>query len=98
MTFIQLIEYESDRGPEIERLVDRWRDATEGKRQTVSSMTCRDRQSPTRYVTIVEFSSYEQAMENSNLPETQELAAGMAELCKGAPRFVDLDEIRRDKA
>lgn len=98
MTFIQLIEFESDRDAEIETLINDWRDATEGRRSTASAVVGRDRDHPDRYVTIVEFPSYEEAMANSNLPETQKMAARMAELCKGAPRFVNLDEIRRDKS
>ena len=98
MTFIQLIEFESDRDSDIEALVDEWRDATEGRRSTASAVVCRDREHSDRYVTIVEFPSYEAAMENSELPETQRMSARMAQLCKSAPRFVNLDEIRRDKS
>jgi quinol monooxygenase YgiN len=97
MAFIQVIDFESDRGDELQRLMDEWRDATEGRRSTISVSTCQDRDRRDHYVTIVEFPSYEQAMENSSLPETQDFSARMAALCKGDPRFVNLDEIRRDK-
>jgi hypothetical protein len=98
MTFIQIIDYQTTRGPEIEAMLDEWRDVTEGRRSTGSSVTCRDREHPDHYVTIVEFPSYEKAMENSNLPETRRFAARMGELCAGEPRFLNLDEVRRDKA
>lgn len=98
MTFIQVIDYESDRSEEIEALLDEWRDATEGRRATGSSTTCRDRDRPDHYVTIVEFPSYEVAMENSNLPETGAFAAKMGALCKGEPTFVNLDVVRRDES
>ena len=98
MTFIQVIDYKTDRGTELERVMDEWRDATEGRRSTVTAITCRDRARPDHYVTIVEFPSYEEAMRNNDLPETQEFSARMAALCKGQPSFLDLDEIRRDKA
>lgn len=98
MTFIQVIEYDTDRGSEVEALLDEWRDGTEGRRSTASAVTGRDRERGEHYLTIVEFPSYEAAMENSSLPETQRFAARMAELCTGTPRFVNLDEIRRDKA
>lgn len=98
MTFIQVIDYQTDRGSEIEALLDEWRDSTEGRRSTANSVTSRDREHPDHYVTIVEFPSYEEAMENSSLPETQQFASRMAALCTGAPQFVNLDEIRRDKA
>lgn len=98
MTFIQIIDYATDRGSEIEALLDEWRDATEGRRSTASSITCRDRDRSDHYVTIVEFPDYDVAMTNSALPETQRFAERMAALCKGQPTFVNLDEIRRDKA
>ena len=98
MTFIQVIDYETDRGEEIEALLEEWRTATEGRRSTALSVTSRDRDRPDHYLTIVEFPSYEAAMENSNLPETGAFAAGMAKLCKSEPKFVNLDEIRRDEA
>lgn len=98
MAFIQVIDFESERGEELQRVMDEWREATEGRRSTATTITCQDRERPDHYVTIVEFPSYEQAMENSNLPETQDFSARMAALCKGEPRFVNLDEIRRDKS
>ncbi|MDQ6850285.1 MAG: hypothetical protein M3070_10040 [Actinomycetota bacterium] len=98
MTFIQVIDYTTDRGEEIERVLDQWREATDGRRSTASAITCRDRDRPDHYVTIVEFSSFEQAMETSKMPETQQFANRMTELCKGEPQFLNLDEIRRDKA
>ena len=98
MTFIQVIDYETDRGEEIEGWLDEWRAATEGRRSTASSVTCRDRDRPDHYLTIVEFPTYEQAMENSSLPETGQFAERMAELCKSGPTFVNLDEIRRDES
>ena len=98
MTFIQVIDYESDRSEEIEALFDEWRAATEGRRSTSLSISCRDRDRPDHYLTIVEFPSYEVAMENSNLPETGAFAERMTALCKGEPKFVNLDEIRRDES
>jgi hypothetical protein len=45
-------------------------------------------------VQIVEFPSYEEAMANSDLPETTELAAKLASFCDGPPTFRNLDVIR----
>ena len=99
MAFIQVIDFESERGEDLQRVMDAWRNATEGRRRsTLTVITCQDRERPDHYVTIVEFPSYEQAMENSNLPETRDFSARMTALCKGEPRFVNLDEIRRDKS
>ncbi|MGQ0778604.1 MAG: hypothetical protein ACT4NY_30030 [Pseudonocardiales bacterium] len=43
------------------------------------------------FVQIVEFDSYESAMENSNRPETREFSAQMTKLCDGPPTFYNLD-------
>jgi quinol monooxygenase YgiN len=97
-TFIQIIDYHTDRGDEMQKLLYEWRDTTEGRRSTASAITTRDREDGTHYVTIVEFPSYDEAMRNNDLPETQKFAAQMAELCTDAPKFLNLDEIRRDKS
>jgi hypothetical protein len=64
---------------------------TEGKRTARRGFLCKDRNDPNRYLNIVFFDSYEAAMENSNLPETQELAQKLAALTDGSPTFYDLD-------
>ncbi|GID94038.1 hypothetical protein ACFQFC_09730 [Amorphoplanes digitatis] len=94
MGFVQIIEYETDRPDEIQALGDeqiaRAGETPPGFRLTVTQ----DRENPQRYVTIVEFASHEEAMANSDRPETGEFARQMAALCKGAPRFSNLDVIR----
>jgi hypothetical protein len=47
-------------------------------------------------VQIVEFPSYEEAMENSNLPETAEFSERVAKLCQGPATFRNLDVRRVD--
>jgi hypothetical protein len=42
---------------------------------------------------IVEFDSYESAMRNSQLPETQEFAGRIAALADSPPAFQNLDVI-----
>jgi hypothetical protein len=55
---------------------------------------CQDRNNPNHYVNIVFFDSYESAQENSNLPETQELAQKLGELADGPATFYDLDVLQ----
>ena len=45
----------------------------------------------TYYLNIVEFASYEAAMENSSRPEIGEFAARLAKLCDSPPKFHNLD-------
>ena len=97
MTFIQIIDYETDRFSEIEVLLDEWRDSSEGRRYALSSVTTKDRDRDGRYLTIVEFPDYATAMANSSLPETTAFAERMLALCTAAPTFLNLDEVRREK-
>ena len=97
MTFIQIIEYDTARPEEVDKLMDEWVAATEGKRTATHEMHTMDRDHAGHYVDIVEFPSYEQAMRNSEMPETQRISGKMQELCSGEPRFLNL-EVMRDEA
>lgn len=92
--FIQIIEYATNRPSEIDALMDEWVAATEGKRTATHDMHTQDRDHPGHYVDIIEFPSYEQAMRNSSLPETQRIAGKMSELCESDMRFMNLDVLR----
>lgn len=52
-----------------------------------------DRKAVNRYLNVVFFDSYESAVENSNLPQTQRLSQEMMSFTDGAPTFYDLDII-----
>lgn len=94
MSFIQIIEYETDRPDEMWEMgaarMTEMGDPPPGFRLTVTQ----DRDNPSRFVTIVEFPSYEAAMENNERPETDEFARRMAALCTSGPHFWNLD-VRR---
>lgn len=94
MTFIQVMEYQTTHPREVEQLMDAWIAATEGKRTATHDMHTQDRDRPGRYVDIVEFPSYELAMRNSELPETQQISAEMRKLCADDVRFLNLDVLR----
>src|SRR5262245_41905706 len=65
MSFIQLIEYETDKPEAMQALSDEMEDAGMPTRITRMAAT-KNLDTPNGYVTIVEFPSYEEAMENSN--------------------------------
>lgn len=96
MTFVQIIEYETSRADELDRVFDEWLAATEGKRTVLHEMHTRDRDRPTHYVDIIEFPSYEKAMANSELPETRRIAEQMRAVCTGEPRFLNLQVAREE--
>jgi hypothetical protein len=89
--FVQIIEFQTSRPDEVKALGEQYRDRDPGtaRRSTVTA----DRDRPGYYLNIVEFDSYESAMENSNRPETAEFAAKMMELCDGPPKFYNLDVV-----
>lgn len=91
MTFIQIIEYETDRPDEMRALGEaRMAEMPESPPGFRLAVT-RDRDRPNRYFTIVEFPSYEEAMETSARPDTDAFAKKMAALCTSGPRYYNLD-------
>ncbi|HET7689974.1 MAG TPA: hypothetical protein VFK41_06335 [Nocardioidaceae bacterium] len=87
--FIQIIVFESSKIDEIRALAEDYRAANPGNVNRASFTA--DRDNPNTYCNIVEFESYEAAMENSNRPETSEFAGKLAALCDGPPKFYNLD-------
>ncbi|MEV6105319.1 hypothetical protein AB0M28_11475 [Streptomyces sp. NPDC051940] len=93
MKFVQIIEYETDRAQEVSQVFDDWMQATEGKRTMTRDCHTQDRDKAGHYVDIVEFPSYEKAMLNNDLPETQRTADRFRALCTSEPRFVNLEVV-----
>jgi hypothetical protein len=92
--FVQIIEFTTSRFEEGDKLVDEYREKTKGKSTFVRAMTLRDRETPNRYLQVVEFPSYEEAMKNSELPETAALAEALAALSDGPQKFSNMDIVR----
>src|SRR5438309_2356429 len=96
MTFVQLIEFKTSRLEELNQIMDRWMSETEGKRTATHAVVMSDRDNPGTYLEIVEFPSYDEAMRNSNLPETGKFAKQITDLCDAPPIFHNL-EVMRDQ-
>ncbi|MCH0563357.1 MULTISPECIES: ester cyclase [unclassified Streptomyces] len=94
MTFVQLIDCRTSRLDEMNRLLDSWVEQTKGKRTATHAMVAKDRSDASHLIEIVEFPSYEEAMRNSNLPETDRIFQEMVALCDEMPVFTDLDVVR----
>ncbi|MBC2864137.1 ester cyclase [Streptomyces mexicanus] len=97
MTFVQLIECRTSRFDEMNRLIDTWVERTGGKRTATHALVGKDRSDGAHIVEMVEFPSYEDAMRNSNLPETDEVFRGMVALCDEMPAFTDLEIVREER-
>lgn len=94
--FVQVIEFDTSHIDEVQMLGEKFRAerSAAGGSVAIRGILTADRDRPGHYVQVVEFPSYEEAMENSNRPETSEFAARMAELCDSPPTFQNLDVIQ----
>jgi hypothetical protein len=96
MTFIQIIQFQTDQPDAVTALGEQMqadmRASGEAPRFT-RLVRAADRDRPGTYFTIVEFPSYEVAMENNNDPRTQEFSAEMMKLASAPPTFYNLDLI-----
>ncbi|CAL9448826.1 ester cyclase [Streptomyces sp. enrichment culture] len=94
MTFVQLIDCRTNRFDDINRLMDQWVEQSRGKRTATHAVVAKDRSDASHLIEIVEFPSYEEAMRNSRLPETDRIFREMVALCDGSPTFTNLDVVR----
>ncbi|MFF5702442.1 ester cyclase [Streptomyces sp. NPDC012794] len=94
MTFVQIIDYKTSRQDDLNQLLDRYVSQSQGKRTVTHSIVARDRDDENHYLDVVEFPSYEEAMKNSQLPETDTMFQEMVALCEGMPTFTNLDVVR----
>ncbi|ARP71864.1 ester cyclase [Streptomyces pluripotens] len=97
MTFVQLIECRTSRLDEMNRLMDDWVAQTKGRRTATHAVVGKDRSDASHIVEMVEFPSYEEAMRNSKLPETDQIFREMVALCDETPTFTDLDVVRDEQ-
>ncbi|MGH9225129.1 MAG: hypothetical protein ACRD2W_15420 [Acidimicrobiales bacterium] len=88
-SFVQLVDFTTDRPDEVHRLIGEWLTATKGRRTVTAATVCAVGQEPGRYISIVEFPTEEDARVNSGLPETDALARQLAETCERIS-YIDL--------
>lgn len=93
MSFVQVIDYKSSKPDEIRRIHDEWTEATKRKRSAKRLLLAKYHDDPSSFCEIVFFDSYEDAMENSRLPETEEFAKRLGDAIDGEPTYVDLDVV-----
>lgn len=93
MKFVQIIEYSTSRPDDAQAALDEFLAATKGKRTNTYAVVGRDRDRANVYYNVVEFPSYDEAMKNSEAPETRQMAEAMQKICDGPPTFRNLDVI-----
>ena len=89
--FVQLIEFDTDRIAEWDAIVDRWATAIGAQRAVRWSVLGTDRDRPGRYVALVEFPGYTEAMANSGHPATAAFSKELQAICSSEPQFRNLD-------
>jgi hypothetical protein len=89
--FVQIMEIKTSRIDELEALVKKMQEERGDSLLSTRAVLTADRDHPGCYVNIIEFSSYEEAMKNSNDPATSEFAKEMGALLEGPPKFYNLD-------
>ncbi|MEU6142187.1 hypothetical protein ABZ848_17685 [Streptomyces sp. NPDC047081] len=90
--FVQIIDFESDRFDEMRKLAEEMDERFAGRSGgPTHRLVLKDRNQPNHYLVVMEFNSYEEAMANSDAPETTEFAQRMAALCTRPPSFTDCD-------
>lgn len=94
--FVQIVEFETSHIDEIRMLGEKFVAEAQaaGLPYTVKSTITEDRDHPNHYLNVVEFPSYEEAMQNSGRPETSDFAARVQELCDGPVKYHNLDVLQ----
>src|SRR5258705_11828127 len=91
MAFIQLIDYETDRAADVAKAMRAAMAQNPPDLGFVRMEQTQDHDNPRHFVTIVEFQSYEAAMNNSGRPETDMMARELASMCTNGPTYHNLD-------
>ena len=96
MKFAQIIEFKTRRLDEFNANLDAWMAKSDGHRIPHRAVLRADRDSENCYLLMVEFESYEKAMENSERAETGEFAAFLSGLSDSPLTFRNLDVLREE--
>ncbi|MFH9007179.1 hypothetical protein ACH4E5_28560 [Streptomyces afghaniensis] len=92
MKFVQIIDFETERLGEMEQLLDEAAKRFAGRPGgPTQRMLLKDRDNPRRYLALIEFGSYEEAMRNSEDPETGRMAEQLGALCIGERVYTNCD-------
>lgn len=95
-SFVQLIEFRTDRLDEFDAAVEAWRRDIGAERTAGWMVVSADRDRAGTYVEMVKFPSFEDAMKNSEHPATAEIATRMRKVTAGEPTFRNLDVVRAE--
>ncbi|MFG2371502.1 hypothetical protein ACGFY9_08495 [Streptomyces sp. NPDC048504] len=90
--FVQIVDFETDRFDEMQAVAEEADKRMAGRAGgPTHRLVLRDRNNPGHVLVVIEFDSYDDAMRNSQDPETGKMAEQMAALCTRPPSFTDCD-------
>jgi len=92
-SFLQLMEFSTDRIEEFDSAADEWMREIGAERTAQWYVVAADRERPGAYVEVVGFPGYDEAMRNSDHPATARIAKRMGEMCNGEVVFRNLDVV-----
>ena len=93
MTFVQTLSFTCHDEDGLIALMQDWGEESVGAIGFWQAVIMKDRDEPDAYTIWVEFSSYEEAMQNSNRPQTDAYAKRLATLVDGGVRYTNYDLI-----
>ena len=94
MTFVQTISFKARDEGQILKLFEEWDKQAVDAPGFRRAWILKDRDQPNTFLVSVEFSSYEEAMRNSNRPETDAMAKKLRKLVDGSVDYGNYDLIR----
>jgi quinol monooxygenase YgiN len=92
-SFVQIVEFATDRIDEFEAAADEWLRDIGADRTAQWFVVAQDRQRKGRYIEVVGFPDHDAAMRNSDHPATARIAKRMSDMCGGDIAFRDLDVV-----
>jgi hypothetical protein len=93
MAFVQIMSYTTTKRAEMDGVLQQWLEDTTNVRRSRRRMLLKDRDAEDRYVEVVFFDSYEDAMHNSSLPATAGLSRAFDELSDGGFHFENFEVV-----
>ncbi|MFE2218846.1 hypothetical protein ACFW93_43930 [Streptomyces canus] len=92
MKFVQIIGFETERLDEMQQLLQEAGQRNAGRAGgPTHRMLLKDRDKPHHYLALLEFDSYDEAMRNSDDPETSKLAEQLGALSIGERVYTNCD-------
>ncbi|GLP68424.1 MULTISPECIES: hypothetical protein [unclassified Streptomyces] len=92
MKFAQIIGFETERLEEMQQVLREAEQRSAGRTGgPTHRMLLKDRDKPNHYLAVIEFESYDEAMRNSDDPETSKLAEQLGALSIGERVYINCD-------